>query len=563
MAGEILTPSSIWSDVKIESIPSVEIIGEYKTGNVTLTRMRIDGRTVNDGTVKIYAVLAKKQSKKQAPAIFILQKFTDGADETLATDLAKKGYIAFVVNVGGEDGVNTNHTIYPPSLEYANYLDVNFDENYIIDGDVKKTYWYEWGLTARYALKYLISLPEVSKIAGLGIGDSATVLWHMTASNKFDCLAFILNAGWRAYKGNFKFQGNVDQQFSDSQLNYLAGIEPQAYANHVTAPTIILSATNSADYDFERLHDTYARINGKLPAITSSSVGMRDCVSKQDYENLLKFLKQNLSAGEKSVCSIPKDPNIKCDVKNGKINCQVSVDKKQLKEVCVYVAEEKFNPALRQWQRVDLIQSSNGDYQCEYTPYNKSKVAFLFVKATYKNGYIIDSDVVCKKFTESEIERGHKSKIIYSSREENSDSAFYPAGNKAKKPYGMVIDQDFSVEEKTGAMDITGITSKTGLLSFRIGLEKYRPLDDGILLLDAYLKDGGKITVKLVCDYFGNKREYVASLMVNGGEVWHNLKFTLNNFKTAEGMALRTLKDVQAIEIHADGEYLINNVLWV
>ncbi len=563
MAGEILTPSSIWSDVKIDNIPKAEIIGEYKSGSVTLTRMRIDGRIVDDGTVKIYAVLAKKQAKKQAPAIFILQKFTDGADETLATDLAKKGYTAFVVNVGGEDGINTNFTMYPTSLAHANYICAKQDEDYLIHGNIKNTYWYEWGLTVRYALKYLKSLPEVSKVAGLGIDDSATVLWHMTATEKFDCLAFILNAGWRAYKGNYKFQGNVDQQFSDSQLNYLAGIEPQAYANHVTAPTIILSATNSADYDFERSHDTYARINEKLPAVTCSAVGRRDCINKAEYENLLKFFKQNLTSSDKNVFSIPKDPLIKCDVKNGKINCLVSVDKRQLKEVYLFAAEEKYNPSLRQWQRVDLNQLTNGDYSCEYLPYFKSKVAFLFVKAIYKNGYVIDSDVVCKKFTETEIESGYKSKIIYSSRENNSDSAFYPAGNRLKKPFGIILEEDYNVEEKNGAMDIIGITCKTGLLSFRIGLEKYRPLDESILLFDAYLKQDGRITVKLVCDYYGNKREYLASIKVNGGEVWHNLKFSLNNFKTAEGMALRGLKDVQAIEIHADGEYLINNVLWV
>ena len=563
MAGEILTPSSIWSDIKIEEVPAIKVIGEYKEGNITLSRIRIDGRTVNDGTVKIYAVLAKKQIKKQAPAVFILQKFTDGADETLAMDLAKRGFIAFVVNVGGDDGVNNNFTLYPASLSYANYVQAKNDMEPRIDKDIKSTHWYEWGLTARYALKYLKSLPEVSKVAGLGIADSANVLWHMTVGQNFDCLAFVLNAGWQAYKHNYKFEGIVDQQFSDAQLNYLAGIEPQAYANQINVPTMVLTASNNPDYDFERAHDTYARINEKINTCFYTSVGRRDCIDQDGYEALIKFLNINLTSSTKSNSLVAKDPTVKCDVKNGKIVCSVWVEPSQLKDVCLYVAEEEYRPARRQWQKLELEKIQEGEYSCSYLPYHKSKVAFFFVKAVYKNGYVIDSDLVCKKFEEKEIESSHKSKIIYSSREENGSCAFYPAGEKVKKPYGIVIQDNYLVEEKMGAMDITGVTCKSGLLSFRMTLEKYRPQDDGILLMDAYLKYGGKLTVKLICDFYGYKREYLAHAKVNGGEVWHNVKLSLNNFKTAEGMALRTLKDIQAIEINADSEYLINNVLWV
>jgi hypothetical protein len=49
-----------------------------------------------------------------------------------------------------------------------------------------------------------------------------------------------------------------------------------------------------------------------------------------------------------------------------------------------------------------------------------------------------------------------------------------------------------------------------------------------------------------------------------GGDVWHNVKLTINRFKTAEGMALKSYENIDAIEFNVQGvKYLINNALWV
>ena len=90
MASEILTPLSVWGNISIEQTPSSKTIGEYTDGSITLERMRIDGQLVDGERVMIYAVLARNKKKKSQPAIFVLQKFTDGADEKLATDLKDK-----------------------------------------------------------------------------------------------------------------------------------------------------------------------------------------------------------------------------------------------------------------------------------------------------------------------------------------------------------------------------------------------------------------------------------------------------------------------------------------
>ena len=156
-----------------------------------------------------------------------------------------------------------------------------------------------------------------------------------------------------------------------------------------------------------------------------------------------------------------------------------------------------------------------------------------------------------------------KSKIIYSSRDADSITSFYPACSTQKKPHGLNISEDNKVDELFGAMDIKGATCENGLLSFKIGMQKYRPNEDGLLLVDVYIKQGGNLTVKLIGDYYGARTEYQACVNVSGGEVWHNVKLPLSAFKTKEGMAIRSVEKLEALEINADKKYLVNNVLWV
>ena len=562
MAGEILTPTSIWSQFNINEIPTAETIGEYREGNVSLSRIRINGEVCKDGQVKIYSVFARNVKKKKAPTVFILQKFTDGADETLAMAYAKLGYNAFVVNVGGDDGYNNNFTIYPPSLAFANYKHAK-DELDKINGGIKDTCWYQWGVTARYAFAYLKSLPNVTTVAGLGIGDSATVLWHMAVTEKFDCLAFVLNAGWRAYLGNFKFSGNVDEQFTDDKLNYLAGIEPQSYANHINIPTLMVTATNCQEFDFERSHDTIARIKNVYTAI-HYTVGGTDSVDYTAFEHINTFFNEFLVKKHTSEkVTLPQSPTIRCELVDKKFKVYVKPFEKNVKDVVIYASEEILNPAFRQWQKITDNTLQQGEMVFDYLPYDKSGIVFFFAQINYKNGHTIYSDITSKKFKSEEVISTHKSKILYSSREDNSDSAFYPAGIRNKKPSCIAITSQPEVEEKKGAMDIWGITCESGLISYRIGSKKYAPTQDGILLFDAYLKHNGTVTVKLITTRYGERIEYKTKVKVEGGEVWHNLKFTLSNFKSNEGMTIRSVESIQAIEINADTEYLINNVLWV
>ena len=564
MAGTILTPKAIWGDFVIDKPIESRSIGVYNHGDIQIERMYLTGKTFSDGNVQIYTVMARNIKKENAPAIFILQKFSDGADEKLATDLAKRGYCAFVVDISGEDGINNNHTTYPKSLSFTTYINAE-NSLFSIGSDVKNTCWYEWGCTARYALQYLKQQPFVTNIAGLGIDDASTVLWHIAGTDKtFSCVSFILNAGWGKYMGNYKFAKTNDEELSEEQLKFLAGIAPQTYAGQVSCPTFIAVATNSNKYDFDRAHDTYSRIQEGVYKTLHYSVGRIDGVDNKAYDNLLTFFDSFIPLEGQPNNNLPNGLEIKSELINGKFVVTLNPDTDGIKKLSLYASEQVINPSLRQWQKIsDCVRTEDGAFSFDYLPYNYSGIVMFFGVAEYKNGFEVGSAVIAKRFESGEVNLSHKNNVIYSSRQKDAYSAFYPLKGLDNKPSGLSIKPHSIIKEKKGAMDIVGVSLEYGLLSFKLLADRYKPQESAMLMLDIYSKKDCNITIRFFEDFYGNKKEYFATASVKGGEVWNNLKFELKNFKTNENLNLKSFEKIQAFTIESDSDCLVNNLLWV
>lgn len=82
--------------------------------------------------------------------------------------------------------------------------------------------------------------------------------------------------------------------------------------------------------------------------------------------------------------------------------------------------------------------------------------------------------------------------------------------------------------------------------------------------MDVYASEKSSVLVELVCSADTEKEtHYYADGKIPGGETWHSLKFFFNRFKTEEGRLLRTPNLVNLLILHIDGEYLVNNILWL
>lgn len=566
MAGTILSPIAIWKDFTVPAVVSGETFSEREDNGFTVTELYINGRKTQDGEVKIYGILVKESGKKNLPSVLCLADFKDGTDLTLAKDIATHGYQVLFADLAGKAEGKETYTVYPDSISYANLASSVYGECELT-ADVDKTCWYEWTAVAVYAATFLAESEKDSSVGAIGIGGAATVLWQASAvCNKFSCAVFVANAGWYGYRGISKFGTAPEPQFSDEALRYIAGVEPQSYAKHVKCPVLLLSPTNSAIYDLDRAYDTVARVPEEIYKAVQYSVGSREEVDCKCYADALVFFDAFLRKG-KSRIKLPREIFVKGEIKDGKLIVEAEPDESELKEISLYVAEQTVEPCFRCWRKVTAhTERGEEGYVFGYSPYMGSKTIAYFAEAVYKNGFRLCSIVAAKNFSEEEMDRFNRHKIVYSSRKSDMDSVFSEASENVEPPFGIDLSGKENVCLKKGPVDLYGVSGKNGLLTFKINADKYKPDEDAIMMLDVYLSGGGTFFVKLITDFFGeNRAEYSASVKIIGGEVWQNVKFEKNNFKTTEGMTLKQYEKVEAIEFVSEDNkpFIINNVLWV
>ncbi len=570
MTGNILTPNLLWKDYVVGSSFDKQIISEKIVDEINYSEFYFNGKNYEDGHIQIYCNYLRKYVDKPMPTILLVSDFCDGNDLTFAKSLAKNGYAVLSIDIGGQREGVEKFTIYPKSLDYANLPLSNYQCTEI-EGEIRDTCWYIWSGVVKYAIQFLALDKFVKNIGVIGFSYPATALWQAVAtSENLSCAVFVANTGWQGYKGLNKFSGDIEPQFTDNQLKYLAGIEPQAYAKHVKCPCLILSPTNSINFDCDRAYDTISRIEADVFRAVDYCVGARESVSYNQYQNALTFFNWFLkkAGGEKT---LPEWPDISIDVEDNGVCISVTPYGNNIREITTYVAEETFCPELRNWQTLnngDLLSlnkssNKNNTIKYQYSPNGLSGIVMAFSRVVYKNGLAICSNIISKNFTEEQINNIQKSRILYSSRGEGKNNSFVPAMENQQKPTGIEINELSEVKCIVGPMDITGITSQKGLLSFRINATCDKPQDEAILMLDAYVKNCEHLTIKLIADYFGEKTEYTYTAKIVCNDLWQNIKIEQNNFKSPLGMALKSYSTIQAIEISALGEYAINNVLWI
>jgi hypothetical protein len=324
----------------------------------------------------------------------------------------------------------------------------------------------------------------------------------------------------------------------------------------------VLSATNSAYYDVDRAYDTVARINDKAYRAVNYSVGNTENINYKSIDQIACFIDASTKCVETESVCLPESPEVKCEIVDGGLAISAQADINDLKEICLFISEGVVNPVYRTWVKVNDYKLDGEKHLFTYRPYGKSQIACFFVKATYNNGFEVCSNIAAKRFSEKELGTGHKDKIIYSGRYVGAETVF-SAKPIADAVYGWRETDKTGVIVKKGPMSIDGVTAKGGLVTFKMNSEKYMPDDYAILMLDLFAKEPVEFTVKLIKDYYGNKTEYVYSTKIKGGKIWNNVRLEMSRFKTVEGRILKTYQGIDAIEFSADGEFLINNALWV
>ncbi len=556
MANKILTPVSLWSDFD-DSLPLQEtVISELRLDNVKVSEIYFSGRKAEEARVRIFATLFAPVGEGVHPALLLLSDPQKTVDVELARYFAKLGYVTLMVDLGGKDE-RANYTKYPESIAYANFdeMGTHYDR---AEPTAKETCWYEWTAVARYAVSYLKSLSYVGKIGVIGIKDGGNVaITLLGTDDRLSCGTSLFGHGWHAYRGHYKFASDGDIEMDDERYRYLAGVDAHAYAKFAHAPFLLLTSTNHARSDFDRTFDTLARINPDMPSYGYGAVGYVGILDDPSRVNLELFLARYLKDAD--IC-LPDPIDLKCEATDGKMTISISAQPNAVSYE-VFVAEGQLNPALRSWMPVlnkGMDEDGNALFTAEY--FSGSKELFAFARVKYENGFTLCSEVVCRKVDGNAY--AFSDRVLYSGRN-GEDGMTLRRPPEDDLVGGVFLSENAPISVRKGPLGIRGICSEYGLKTYRPSSDRYRAEAGVGIKFDVYAPLSTVITLRAYDDYLAQKEPYVATVVVRGGELWQNFMLSTADFKKEDRRSPSSFAEIQVLSVDGEGEFLLNNLLWV
>ena len=549
MSSNILTPITLWQNFD-DTLPLKEtVIKTIPMGNADFNYLYFSGRQTNISRVRIYGIYAKQKGDSLG-SILILPDAKDEVDQELVFHFSKLGYDVLCVDLHGEGEDFKDYTKYPSDVDYANFKKCYRSFHYV-DNTAKETCWYEWTSVARYSVSFLKFKNPSNKIGVLGIKQGANVLWQLASMDKrVDASIFLFGAGWLAYKNLFKLEGN-NIEIDDERTKFLAGIEPQAYAQFVECPTLYLTTTNCNEFDSERAMDTLIRLKNieesYLNFITNTKLAL-DFNSLKNCELFFEryLLNKKVTLGQPNIEINFDDENILFNV--------TSTKKSEIESVNVYVSFNDINPKERIWYNATFTsQTKSGIYRFKQRVLGGCDTVVAFAVVKYVNGFTSSTHYAYKKvnINTSSIFPS----LIFSSSK--MPSSFVVEDIKTEL-IGNVFSTNDTYYLSEGPYGINGITSENTLTSYAVKKLIPRLNDDSFIKFDIYLKTQDTLTVTLNTS---DDVKYFYTLPLEGNKEWQNIQLTFADFKTINGQSIKDFEKITSISVSALGTIMVNNFI--
>lgn len=563
VANKILTPITLWGDFN-DALPlQAKVLGESTEDGVSLSRVRFFGRAVGEERVDIFALLAKPSADKECPAVLILSDCHLTADKALLKLFAKRGYAVLMPDYRGVWGEAADYTVYPQAISYANYSLAGRHFSFA-DETARETCWYEWTALARYCVRYLREQPFVTRVGAVGLKAGGEVVWQLAATCDLACAVTVCAGGWRAYRGILKYGENTELKMDDERYRFLAGVESQSYAQYARCPMLMLCATNDENLDADRAFDTYARINPEMPKSFYFAARYDGHIGNTGLNDLFQFAEKYLKEKDRF---LPEPVAVTIEEDEGELVARVSLEHNtggRLDYCDVFMAEDNPDASTRDWTICPLKRDEKKEGMVFYLNAYKNAVrVFAFAKAKYKSGFAVSSKIAVKRIEKQYANMTDRSRILYSS--ENGRDSFTIDNTSGKLLADCFLNNDTPpVVMVDGPHGIRGIYSAYGLKLFRINEERYRPAEGALLKFDLYSPQGCALRINLVVFSEGGAKEvYACTLTSNGGECWSNFVVGAKDFKNEVNKPLGQIRDAKYITFNSDGEFCINNLLWL
>ncbi len=565
-ARKILTPTAMWSDFD-DSLPLKESkVNEMTYDGIVYSEVYFSGRETPSGRVRIYGLYARPQvisPGKKIGGVLILPDCTQTVNLDIVNFYVQSGYAVLMVDYRGDYGESPEFTNYPTEIQYANYKKAG--DVFKVERTAKETCWYEWAAVAKYAISFLSSRSEVGKIALVGIKQGGNVGWQALFNDKkVSCFVTFYGIGWQAYKGVFRHV-SADIELDDERYRWLGGIDAHVYAQYVNCPVLYVAGTNSSDFDCDRGIDTLTRLNPNVKYCFNYAPRFRDTVNKKCSDDILLFLKKHLARDGLNTDKLyfPEQPQIEHAMGEDGLSyfAKVTLDEPdKVKNVTVYLSEGISAPGLRNWAPMRFLKSEGKQRIFIRQLGGDSEFIHMFAVAEYKNGVSVSSKISFVKL--SSRLPVYSANMLYSSK--TGADCFCVSDETRNTIGGIIFNENEGIKVVECAGGISGASSKYGLLTYKIGENRFKPERRSIIKFDIYCEEYTELSVSLLIgNELGEILPYTVKTQVNGVKAWNNLQINFSEFKNEQNLGVKDFDRVSAVKFEALGVFAINNVLLI
>ncbi len=544
----ILTPNQLWADYNPDSTTLQIAFQEYKDlGEFYSIKGYFNGDTYADGTIRIFfhGFLPKIKCKKM---VIIADGHAGKLLESDLSSIVKHEFGVLYFDYRGDMQNDLPHTIYPPSVDYANLLHAGKHLDYAIP-TAKDTCVFVWTKVCRRVISLAQQLiGKDSLIYILGLRRGADIAWQTAATDsRVNGLIAVFNAGWKEYANFHKFS-EKDIELTDERERWLTGCASQTYAKLVKCPTLFVGTTNCDLTPVDRLENTLNIVAEKASVTKCICAGLTSNI----YQSAVMLVPEWLERTSFKA-PMPKTPLLDIGVVDKKFIVKVECDKEEpIEENCAYYCYDELNPRLRNWRKLTLDEKGKG----EIPVYEHTKYIFVYANTLFQNGFCMSSLPQCFEIEDEEIDFApfKKSQIIYERK--NGTKAWLEESKENE------IAEYPSLQ--AGAFDILGVTaSKGNLVTYSIGDNKYPADENNLFQFDCYCQEERELEVELTVQENDKTTIYTTTVQLNGSEQWQKHPIELQSFKTADMMAMKSWRGIKKLAFKDIGGVLINNILWV
>lgn len=559
----IISPEELWHGVSLPEELDAEIRSKRESNGNVYCDVYFNGNKSGDGVTRIYGVLAYPKDREPLPVVMLIHDTDSSIDQSYINYFLSMNFAVFMCDMYGKaDG--RKYTYYPDGLNYANKEENVPSSIRTVTDSPEKTMVFEWTYVQRCAIKLLRSTPEVNgnKIAAVGIRDGAEIVWQLSyLEPDLSCSVALFYAGWGELGRSYKNDGNKQSEITNELASYVAALSPQSYAPIIKTPLLYVTASNSEVANLDRALDTMARINGEVQSLTYISPNTYDSIDVLGTRDMKLWLCEHLLDAN---IVLPDKPMLTLENFSNKLLAKCVLDDPlTVKSVTLYYAEGSFIPARRCYLSRQLSLSGGGDYVGSVDISSSDSFIYAFVNVEFVTGYTITSNLVNVHLSDMGFKKElQREKLVYNGlMEEDVFNAVPSIADKSAN--GTFVDKK-SLFVKEGAGGIEGISSALGLATFKLTSPKFKGIDDELLVFDVCTDDVMSIKIYAYCDLGSDVRDvHKATIATVGGPLWQNFKLQKSDFKDENNKPLSDWGDINLIYFEGDGEFIINNILWI